>query len=85
VVRSAVIELDFPVEPAAKLIRSAGLIQPRNGDSAKKLVERVNQIEGLQDVRLRRGGLCGRPVDRSTRQCGRAQGPPLRNALPLQF
>jgi uncharacterized membrane protein len=46
VARSAVIERDFPVEAAAKLIMSAGLIQSRNGDSAKKLVERVNQIEG---------------------------------------
>ena len=35
--RSAVIELDIPVEAAAKLIMSAGLIQPGNGDSAKKL------------------------------------------------
>src|SRR5437660_7470872 len=37
VTRSAVIELDIPVEAAAKLIMSAGLIQPGNGDSAKKL------------------------------------------------
>jgi uncharacterized membrane protein len=37
VVRSAVIELDIPVEAAAKLIMSAGLIQPGNGDTAKKL------------------------------------------------
>lgn len=37
VARSAVIELDIPVEAAAKLIMSAGLIQPGNGDSAKKL------------------------------------------------
>src|SRR5262249_60435275 len=33
VARSAVIELDIPVEAAAKLIMSAGLIQPGNGDS----------------------------------------------------
>jgi uncharacterized membrane protein len=37
VVRSAVIELDIPVEAAAKLIMSAGLIQPGNGDNNKKL------------------------------------------------
>jgi uncharacterized membrane protein len=37
VARSAVIELDIPVEAAAKLIMSAGLIQPGNGDAAKKL------------------------------------------------
>jgi uncharacterized membrane protein len=37
VARSAVIELDIPVEAAAKLIMSAGLIQPGNGDGAKKL------------------------------------------------
>jgi uncharacterized membrane protein len=37
VARGAVIELDIPVEAAAKLIMSAGLIQPGNGDSAKKL------------------------------------------------
>jgi uncharacterized membrane protein len=36
--RSAVIELNIPVEDAAKLIMSAGLIQPGgNGDSNKKL------------------------------------------------
>jgi uncharacterized membrane protein len=37
VARSAVIELDLPVEAAAKLIMSAGLIQPGNGDTHKKL------------------------------------------------
>jgi uncharacterized membrane protein len=37
VARSAVIELDLPVEAAAKLIMSAGLIQPGNGDNSKKL------------------------------------------------
>src|SRR5215469_8237771 len=37
VARSAIIELDIPVEAAAKLIMSAGLIQPGNGDTAKKL------------------------------------------------
>jgi len=37
VARSAVIELDIPVEAAAKLIMSAGLIQPGNGDGPKRL------------------------------------------------
>jgi uncharacterized membrane protein len=37
VARSAIVELDIPVEAAAKLIMSAGLIQPGNGDNAKKL------------------------------------------------
>ena len=35
--RARVIELDIPVEAAAKLIMSAGLIQPNNGDNQKKL------------------------------------------------
>src|SRR5205085_10191917 len=36
--RSAILELDIPVEAAAKLIMSAGLIQPgSNGDQQKKL------------------------------------------------
>jgi uncharacterized membrane protein len=35
--RSGVIELDIPVEAAAKLIMSAGLIQPGNGDTPKRL------------------------------------------------
>jgi len=37
VARSAVIELDIPVEAAAKLIMSAGLIQPGSGNGQKKL------------------------------------------------
>ena len=37
VARSAIIELDIPVEAAAKLIMSAGLIQPGNGDTTRKL------------------------------------------------
>jgi uncharacterized membrane protein len=35
--RARVIELDIPVEAAAKLIMSAGLIQPNDGDYQKKL------------------------------------------------
>ncbi len=37
VARSGVIELDIPVEAAAKLIMSAGLIQPSAGDGQKRL------------------------------------------------
>jgi uncharacterized membrane protein len=35
--RSAIIELDLPVEAAAKLIMSAGLIQPNSADGPKRL------------------------------------------------
>ncbi|HKD26690.1 MAG TPA: DUF502 domain-containing protein [Xanthobacteraceae bacterium] len=57
VARSAVIELDIPVEAAAKLIMSAGLIQPGNGDNAKKLaalaeaakIARAARIEPAED------------------------------------
>lgn len=35
--RSAIIELDIPVEAAAKLIMSAGLIQPTSGDAPSRL------------------------------------------------
>jgi uncharacterized membrane protein len=37
--RREVIELDIPVEAAAKLIMSAGLIQPTAGDGQKKLAQ----------------------------------------------
>jgi uncharacterized membrane protein len=37
VARSAIVELDIPVEAAAKLIMSAGLIQPTSGDTPKRL------------------------------------------------
>ncbi len=37
VARSAIIELDIPVEAAAKLIMSAGLIQPGSDDTRKRL------------------------------------------------
>ena len=42
---------------------------------------RRSEARVCEDIRLRRGGPCGRPVGRSPGQCGRAQGPPLRNAL----
>jgi uncharacterized membrane protein len=37
VAKSAIIELDIPVEAAAKLIMSAGLIQPTKSDAQKRL------------------------------------------------
>jgi uncharacterized membrane protein len=37
VARSAIVELDIPVEAAAKLVMSAGLIQPTSGDTPKRL------------------------------------------------
>jgi uncharacterized membrane protein len=60
VARSAIIELDIPVEAAAKLIMSAGLIQPGNGDGPKRLAAlaeaaklakaaRIEHMPGLGD------------------------------------
>ncbi len=53
VVRSAIIELDIPVEAAAKLIMSAGLIQPGNGDHAKKQLAAI--AEAAKMARAGRG------------------------------
>src|SRR6266478_5028270 len=50
--RSAVIELDIPVEAAAKLIMSAGLIQPGNGDSAKKLATLAEAAKTARAARI---------------------------------
>jgi uncharacterized membrane protein len=50
--RSAVIELDIPVEAAAKLIMSAGLIQPGNGDSAKKLATLAEAARTARAARI---------------------------------
>jgi uncharacterized membrane protein len=52
VARSAVIELDLPVEAAAKLIMSAGLIQPGNGDSAKKLAALAEAAKAATAARV---------------------------------
>jgi uncharacterized membrane protein len=52
--RSAVIELDIPVEAAAKLIMSAGLIQPGNGDGPKKLAALA---EAARVAKLAQGAL----------------------------
>jgi uncharacterized membrane protein len=52
VARSVIIELDIPVEAAAKLIMSAGLIQPGNGDSAKKLAALAETARRARAVRI---------------------------------
>jgi uncharacterized membrane protein len=53
VARSAVIELDIPVEAAAKLIMSAGLIQPGgNGDSANKLATLAEAARVARTARI---------------------------------
>ena len=52
VARSAVIELDIPVEAAAKLIMSAGLIQPGNGDNAKKLATLAEAARAARTARI---------------------------------
>jgi uncharacterized membrane protein len=50
--RSAVIELDIPVEAAAKLIMTAGLIQPNGGpDTQKKLAAMAETARAAQAVR----------------------------------
>jgi uncharacterized membrane protein len=50
--RAAVIELDIPVEAAAKLIMSAGLIQPITGDGPKRLAMLADTARAAQAARL---------------------------------
>jgi uncharacterized membrane protein len=50
--RSAVIELDIPVEAAAKLIMSAGLIQPTAADGPKRLVALAEAARAAQAGQL---------------------------------
>ena len=50
VARSAVVELDIPVEAAAKLIMSAGLIQPGAGDAPKRLAALAEAAKAAQSV-----------------------------------
>ncbi len=50
VARSAVIELDIPVESAAKLIMSAGLIQPTAADGPKRLAALAEAAKAAQTV-----------------------------------
>ena len=50
--RSAVIELDIPVEAAAKLIMTAGLIQPNGGpETQKKLQAMAETARAAQEMR----------------------------------
>jgi len=53
VLRSEIIELDIPVEAAAKLIMTAGMIQPgSNGDQQKRLAalaETARTARGVRD------------------------------------
>ena len=48
--RREVIELDIPVEAAAKLVMTAGMIQP-DGDPQKKLAALADATRGAQDAR----------------------------------
>jgi uncharacterized membrane protein len=50
--RSAVIELDIPVEAAAKLIMSAGLIQPTAADGPKRLAALAEAARAAQAGQL---------------------------------
>jgi len=52
VARSAVIELDIPVEAAAKLIMSAGLIQPTAADGPKRLAALAEAAKAAQTAQL---------------------------------
>ncbi|HEX5844845.1 MAG TPA: DUF502 domain-containing protein [Rhodoplanes sp.] len=52
--RARVIELDIPVEAAAKLIMSAGLIQPNAGDYPKKLASLAAAAQTAQAAQAAR-------------------------------
>jgi uncharacterized membrane protein len=52
VAKSAIIELDIPVEAAAKLIMSAGLIQPTKGDAQKRLSALADAARAAQTAGL---------------------------------
>jgi uncharacterized membrane protein len=52
VAKSAIIELDIPVEAAAKLIMSAGLIQPTKSDAQKRLSALADAARAAQTGRL---------------------------------
>jgi uncharacterized membrane protein len=54
VLRRAIIELEVSVEDAAKLLMSAGMIQPGgNGDQQKKLAALAEQARAARTVRER--------------------------------
>ena len=61
--RSAVIELDIPVEAAAKLIMSAGLIQPTAGDGPKRLAALADTARAAQAVQLAKPAPAAAPVE----------------------
>src|SRR6516165_2788503 len=63
VARSAVIELDIPVEAAAKLIMSAGLIQPGTGDAPKRLAALADTARAAQAVQLAKPAPAAAPVE----------------------
>jgi uncharacterized membrane protein len=48
--RSAIVELDIPVEAAAKLIMSAGLIQPTAADGPKRLAALAETARAAQEA-----------------------------------
>jgi len=60
--RSGVIELDIPVEAAAKLIMTAGLIQPGNGDGPKKLAALAEAARLVQAAKAGQGVPAGQGV-----------------------
>jgi uncharacterized membrane protein len=49
--RSGVIELDIPVEAAAKLIMTAGMIQPDGGDRQNQLAALAQTARAAQSAR----------------------------------
>ena len=61
--RSGVIELDIPVEAAAKLIMSAGLIQPTAGDGPKRLAALADTARAAQAVQLAKPAPAAAPVE----------------------
>jgi uncharacterized membrane protein len=61
--RSAVIELDIPVEAAAKLIMSAGLIQPAPGDGPKRLAALADTARAAQAAQLPKPATAAAPVE----------------------
>jgi uncharacterized membrane protein len=60
--RSAVIELDIPVEAAAKLIMSAGLIQPGSADGPKRLAALAETARAAQAAQLQPPASTALPV-----------------------
>jgi uncharacterized membrane protein len=61
--RSAVIELDIPVEAAAKLIMSAGLIQPVAGEGPKRLAALAEAARVAQVAQLPKPASAAVPVE----------------------